>query len=297
MSLLSKFSKQSIEVGSAFQLSGAHDRQQHIEQTLERLKKVRIKEAEVECQRLLDNARQEAQDIIQLAHQKAATIVQEGESQVEIVLKQAYEEGENAGFTKGKETGLQQAEVETFHLLTSAQLLLNGAYDAQQKILKGFKIDALELITHVTQKVLQQELAQQPEALLHIIDTAVENLHLSGKIKVLISTETLNILNEYSTETQEALGRLNRFQLEADPLLDGYEIFILAEEGNFVLSPENQAKTLIQPLAKHLELPEISVDEVNQPLENLPEPRQIEAPSLEAKLETDEPPPLPDEEV
>ncbi len=276
----SKFAKQSVEMGEAFQLTGAHDRQEQIERTLERLKQERIKQAELECEQILDSARNEAHQVIELARQKAESIIQEGETQVEAVLKQGYTEGENAGFIKGHAAGLQQAEEETFQLLESAQLIMNSSYTAQEKILNEFKPQAIELIKHVTQKVLQRELnepAEGSETLINIIDTAIENLHLSGQIKILVSVETLKTLTQYNEKTQEAVEKLSRYHLEADPLLDSHEIFVLSEEGNFVLSPEQQAQVLLKPIEKKLELPELNAEEINQTLENLPEHRQIEA--------------------
>ncbi len=291
---MSKFNKQSIEVGEAFQLTGAHDRQQQIERTLERLKLERIKQAEIECQQMFDNARQEAHEIMQLARQKAETIIKEGETQVETVLKKGYTEGETAGFEKGHKVGLHQAEQETLHLLESAQLLLNGAYTAQEKILIGFKTQAMGLTTYITQKVLQRELSESPETLLTLFDAAIENLNLTGRIKVLVSIDTFKTLTEYNTTTQQALEKLSRYHLEADPLLDTHEIFVLADEGNFVLSPENQGQSLLKSVEKHLELPEVTAEEINNEFENLPEATLIEPSSSEtsdsSKASENEPP-------
>jgi flagellar assembly protein FliH len=269
---LSRFTHHNIHIGETLELSGASDRQEQIERTLERLKKERIKQAELECQRIIDQARQEAGEIIQLARQKAQALVEEGENSRDEILRQGYQEGETAGYRKGYTDGHQQAEDETTHLLQSARTMMEGAYEARRKVLDGFRHQAGGLVSHIARKVLHKELAESPEIVVAMIERAVEALHLNGKIKIVIGAETLNLLRTYSETTAAALAKLKRFDLEIDPLLEINQVYVLSEEGNFILSPDAQMDQLLEPLEKHLELPETTPDELNGDIPDLSAP-------------------------
>ncbi len=259
-----------VKIGEALEISGAHDRNEHIERTLDRLKKDRLKQADRECQQLLARAGEEAAELVGMAKQKAEAIIQEAENKHEAVLNQGYQDGEAAGYKKGYEDGRQQAQEETVLLLESARTLLEGAYEAQHRVLKNFRHNAADLVAYITQKVLHRELHESPESILAMIEAAADALNLTGRIKVVVSVDTLRFLKEYSRETASALESLNRFDLEADPMLDLHEIYVLSEEGNFILTPQKQAEELLAPLEKHLELPEVTPEEINAGIGDLP---------------------------
>ena len=152
-----RITHQAVSVGEAFQLSGATDRQQQIELTLDRLKADRIRQAEIESQQILDAAYKESSDLLAAAKERAErtaqTILQEAETQRDDVLQKGYEDGEKHGYETGYQHGLRQAEDETVALLENAQIVLDIAYTAQNKVLSGFEDQAAELIQHICHTV------------------------------------------------------------------------------------------------------------------------------------------------
>lgn len=277
-----------VKVGEALEISGAHDRNEHIERTLERLKKDRLKQAERERQQILTRANEEAAELLEAAKQQAETLIQEAEAKREEVLNQGYQEGETAGYQKGYTDGHQQAQEETVLLLESARTMLEGAYEAQHRVLRGFSQNAADLAAYITQKVLHRELHETPEGILNMVEEAVDALNLTGRIKIVLSVDALRFLKDYSRETASALETLNRFELEADPLLDLHEIYVLSEEGNFILTPQKQADELLAPLESHLEFPEIAPEEINEGITDLT-PRPSESVVEQAAHDTDAP--------
>lgn len=256
-----------VQLGNAFQLA------QHQDDHQERAN-VLLESAERQAQNIIDKAKQQARVLLDAANQKAAQIVAEGEAGKEAVLRQAYQEGEEAGYNKGYEEGYAQAEQETVRLLEGAQTVMEGAYLSKQRVLKGFRDSASAVISHLTTKVLNKTLELHPKLMIEMIDKAIESLHLTGRVKVVVSAEALENIKQFTARTDEALTQLTRFEFVPDPQLELSEIFITSQDGNFNLTPNAQIDALVKALTPELPINEVLAEEEDS--EEEPEPYQEE---------------------
>jgi hypothetical protein len=87
-------------------------------------------------------------------------------------------------------------------------------------------------------------------------------LHLTGRVRVVISPEALERIRNFSTRTDDTLELLDRMEFIADPSLELTEIFVLSQDGNFSLTPARQIERLVAPLVKHLPINEVVTHEV-----------------------------------
>lgn len=254
-----------VQVGGAVEVHGAKDRLAEFEQTMARAFQEKMAQADREVEAVLQkaakDAMQTAQDIIAEARNRAVkeaqAILQDAESRRDAVLRQAYQEGEHEGYERGYTDAFQKSEAEAVQMLQSASVLLEGAYAARDRVMRGFQKQALELVRYIAGRVVRRELETNlPEGLLNMIAHAIEDLRLTGKIKLVISAEAMQQLQSYGEGTANALERLSRFQLTTDPQLTLTEIFISGEEGCFLIHPETEIRNLTEVLENQLPLPD-----------------------------------------
>lgn len=254
---------ETVAVGQAYHLDSEAQFKRDLEQSLAEIVKKRLQEAEDEAIALVKvaeetaekNARQISDDILSKANAQAREMIELAQSQVEAIKEAAREAGFKNGFQEGYADATTQVEQEATEMLQSAQLLAENAYQSEKLILKNFEKNALALISHLGRKILQRELAENPETILTQLQQAVDSLYLTGKIKVVVNPQVLQELRAYSAVTELALTQMSRYEFMVDPLLDTHQLFIVGEEGSFDLSLDTQMSQLLEPLQEALTLP------------------------------------------
>jgi flagellar assembly protein FliH len=238
---MSRLKGDHIQVGRSFQLNDNKEREEQEAREIilqaEQQARLIIGQAKVQAARLLDSAKKEAETIV---------------GQSEACREEARQQGYNEGAESGYEVGLLKAQEETVRLLEGAQSILESAYQAEKQVLKAFQENASTLIRHVAEKILHQALTDDPEALFKMVEGAMESLHLSSKVRVVVGAETLERIQKHSTKTGRALSQMTRFEFVGDSQLDHMEIYILSTEGNFNLTPAVQVEKLLTPLTRSL---------------------------------------------
>ncbi len=290
---------ETVAVGQAYHLDSEAQFKRDLEQSLAEIVKKRLQEAEDEAIALVKvaeetaekNARQISEEILGKANAQAREMVELAQSQVEAIQESAREAGFKNGFQEGYADATAQVEQEVTDLLQSAQLLAENAYQAEKLVLKNFEKNALTLIRHLGRKILQRELAENPDMILGQLQQAVESLYLTGKIKVVVNPQVLQELRAFSAVTDSALTQMSRYEFMVDPLLDVHQLFIVGEEGSFDLSLDSRMSQLIEPLQEALTLPrpepivaDLRVSEATEPvaeaLEDLEEAEPIKPDAL-----------------
>ncbi|WP_303675059.1 FliH/SctL family protein [Vampirovibrio chlorellavorus] len=296
---------ETVAVGQAYHLDSEAQFKRDLEQSLAEIVKKRLQEAEDEAIALVKvaeetaekNARQISEEILSKANAQAREMVELAQSQVETIQESAREAGFKNGFQEGYADATAQVEQEVTGLLQSAQLLAENAYQAEKLVLKNFEKNALTLIRHLSRKILQRELAENPDMILRQLQQAVESLYLTGKIKVVVNPQALQELRAFSAVTESALSEMSRYEFMVDPLLDVHQLFIVGEEGSFDLSLDTRIAQLIDPLQEALTLPrpeplgaDLRAPEAAEALaeatQDLPaeiEPVKFESPAYESK--------------
>ncbi len=254
-----------VTVGEPFQIRGDAELREQVENSLELMAKQRLLEAENKAEKIIKEAEEQAKTLLEKSNAQAREMISLAEGQVDQIKESAYEQGFKTGFQEGYTDATEQVGAETRDLLQGVQTMVDGAYEAEKRVLKDFEKHALQLVRHVVQKVLRRELQDAPETVLGMIEQAIEGLYLSGKVRVVVSAQTIQELREFSAKTEEALDIMSRFELVADPALDLHQIYIVSQEGSFELTPDVQTQQLLAPLEKALELPRPEPTEKSAP--------------------------------
>lgn len=200
---------------------------------------------------LQKDASDKARELVRQAHLQAEQIelkVQaqgnEKLAQLETELEEQRELARQSGYEAGVEQALQDCQA----LIDSATQIANGAYEQQRKVLQHLSRQAVVLMQAALGKVLGEQWAINMEDMVALAyDQAVESLHLSGRMTLVVHPVHLQRLrdSEVLPLDGDALSGTTRLRLTGDPMLAENELFLTSEEGQYDLTIERAAQHLV----------------------------------------------------
>lgn len=257
---MTKLRQSEISLQGPIRLNAADERQADIERSLEHLQK----QAKAEAQAIVA----EANILLQEARNASQAFLEESKGQLEEYLEAGRKQGREEGYQQGYADGLAQAGADAAQMLADAQILVAGAYEAERRILQNIKHDAVALMTHVCKRILKNAWQQAPvEALVTMLDSAIEALYLKGRVKVVMNEHALRRIAEFGAASPTVLTQLQRFDLVPDPLIPDDAVYVistdsaqsdLGKEMCVDLTLDHQVDRLMAPVGEKLPLSEAS---------------------------------------
>ena len=261
-----KLTAKRVELASPVQIKGDKERREQMDAMLEEMVEDRLRRAAEKALAIEDEAASLAEKIVADATAQAQQLLDAAIAQENEIKEKAYNEGFEAGFGTGRSEATQKVETETVQLLAGAQTLVEGSYQAEKQVLNNFQHHALEIIRHVCRSVIKKELDVSPEVMLLMVQQAVDDLYLTGKVKIVVGEETLQDIRNFTQGSAEALSALTRFEFTADARLGRQDVFVLGESASYDVSANAQIEQRLAPLADNLPL---EATETDQPEEDL----------------------------
>lgn len=170
----------------------------------------------------------EGRAIIEAARKKAAGIVAEAEASADAIREQAraagHAEGLAAGTEQGKAEGREQA-ARTFdeqfarigRALAEATDLVNNR---KGRMLAEARQDMVALALAVAEKVVRCRLAADTDACRRTAEAAVELAGRATRLRLHVSPEDLQTLQEFAPKLAEGLTADGEVQVTADPEIE-----------------------------------------------------------------------------
>ena len=134
------------------------------------------------------DARQSAQGIIEEAHREKERILAEGRREREEVLAKAREQGRQEGLAQATEV-LLRAKMQAGEMLAS-----------QEK-------DVIALACRISEKIIGRDIERQPELLVDMCATAIEQLRNAKAMVLRVHPKTAQVLRSRKPELMELIGR------------------------------------------------------------------------------------------
>lgn len=248
-----------VAVGETFHLKGNADIERDIHSSLEIIAQERLLEVETEAKALIIRAKAEAQKILEQANAQAKALLDQAQSEVDNIRETAHEEGFKTGYAEGYTDATTQVAEETRDLLSGAQILVEGAFLAEKRVMKHFESRALELIRHIVRQIINREMSDAPATVMAMVERATASLYLSGKVQVVVSAQVIHDLRQFAADAArnpgQALDTMSRFEFIADPALARDQIYIIGQDSCFDLSPETQLEHLLSAIEPQFSLP------------------------------------------
>jgi type III secretion protein L len=144
------------------------------------------------------DARQSAQGILEEAQREKERILAEAQRERDEVLAKAREQG--------RQEGLAQA----------SELILRAKMQAGE-ILANQEKDVIQLACKIAEKIIGRDLEREPELLMDMCATAIEQLRSAKSMVLRVHPKTAQVLRARKPELMELIGRAVDLAIREDP--------------------------------------------------------------------------------
>ncbi|MCM2678966.1 flagellar assembly protein FliH [Echinimonas agarilytica] len=150
---------------------------------------------------------------------------------------EGLEQGKAQGHTEGCEAGYQEAlvkgQAEVEERTTSLEALMRALHEPQQQIDQDVEAQLVNLVTQLSESVVQHELVTNGRVILHTLRQAVELLPFQQqRVRVQLNPSDLSLIHDaYSDEQIKQRG----WMLEAEPDLAIGDVRLLTEHSDVTI--------------------------------------------------------------
>ena len=156
---------------------------------------------EKDIEKMLSDAKKEASQITESAYKEKEEILEKTKEQAEQLKNESKQEGYEEGYKKGKEKG----ELEGEKICKQANDYLKEVFRLRQDIAEKTKPEITKLSVQIAEKIIQQQLTVDQEAILNIVSAALKKFSDQDLVLIRINPKDLNLLKEHKNTFQNYL--------------------------------------------------------------------------------------------
>lgn len=256
-----------VQYGSSFNVLGKQEDDLSTTESKKHLSK-----AQLEAQKLLQNALIQVEETINKAQAEASQILEQAKQDAATIQAQAQETGQKLGFDTGYQAGYNQAIEETNNIITSAETIINGAYNAQREILLNTEKEMLALIIAICKKIINKELKTQPDIILRLTEAAIKELRERELVKIFVNPQTVDLIKKASPILVKRINSLETIKIIEDKSIPIGGVIVESSSGKIDAQIDTQLEEIYNKLLDEsiinpvmLDIPEIK----NAPNQNL----------------------------
>ncbi len=158
------------------------------------------------------DARQSAQGIVEEANREKERILAEAQREREEVLAKAREQGRQEG------------------LAQSTEVLLRAKMQAGQMLANNER-DVIALACKIAEKIIGRDIERQPELLLEMCATAIEQIRNARAMVLRVHPKTAQVLRSRKPELMELIGRAVDLAIREDQEVSSVGCIVQTEFG------------------------------------------------------------------
>ncbi|MGB9715112.1 MAG: FliH/SctL family protein [Thermodesulfovibrionales bacterium] len=162
---------------------------------------------------------------------------------LEVIEREAYEKGFEAGEKAGFSIGEQKVSI----LIEKLESMLKEIHSLKEQILKELEPEILELALSIARKILIKELKTNPEEIIEMTKEALKKLTRTGQIIIKINPSLYNLFMKHKPEIYEIHQDI---VFDTDPSVSHSTIIAPKEE--IVTDIDEQLKNLIRDIGYKL---------------------------------------------
>lgn len=170
---------------------------------------------------------------------------------------EAYEKGFNDGLVKGsvdgEKTGFECASKKLEPLLDSLRDALLQLKNIRTETFHRIERDVVELALAIARKVICREIEMDREVVLCVAREALARIDDPGQIRIKMSPEDLQFINENSGNLSDMLGNIDNVFLEAEENIQSGGCNIETNSGEIDARIENQIQAVEESFRKAIE--------------------------------------------
>jgi type III secretion protein L len=143
------------------------------------------------------------------ARQGAQGILEEAQREKERILAEAQRERDEM-LAKAREQGRQEGLAQASELILRAKMQAGEILASQEK-------DLIQLACKIAEKIIGRDLEREPELLMDMCATAIEQLRSAKSMVLRVHPKTAQVLRSRKPELMELIGRAVDLAIREDP--------------------------------------------------------------------------------
>lgn len=158
------------------------------------------------------------------------------QEEVEQLKQQIKEEATQEGYNQG----YQQVMVEFEGKLMEAEGVIRSAYEEKEQIIQEAEPFLLSLSVKITEKIIQQHIAQNENTILEIVRQGLEQVREKGEVTIQVSAHDYQYLLPYKEELKLSIPSDVELKIIPDRTYTGLGCIIQTPNGSYDVTIDSQ---------------------------------------------------------
>lgn len=193
-----------------------------------------LKDARTKAAEITNNARIQSEKIKRNAKKEG---YQKG---YEEGKKEGYDDGKKKGFTEGQEKGRQQGFAAVDKTMEEALEIKRKALKEKERMVKEAEREILQLVLKISDKVLDEQVKTNPEAVLGIVKKALKKCTYSDEVTVKVSPGDYNLVERSKQRLLSKIDGITRLNIVAQEAMPQGSCVLETDAGNIASGVEVQ---------------------------------------------------------
>lgn len=196
----------------------------------------------LELEEIIAKKRKESENIIKEAELEKENIIKKAKEEKDHIFNRAKKEGYDDGFLEGEKEGEIKAYKERTKYIDEAKNLKKKGFEYKSLLIKKLEPEIIDLIIDIADRIIKREVEKDNELLLNLIETGLAKISNVNKLKVRVSKEDFEILDEKKNYIYMMTEGIEDIDVKIDHSFKKNQISIESESGNVDVSLDTQIK-------------------------------------------------------
>lgn len=197
-------------------------------------------DAEKAANDIIEDAKEMYLKIIEEANSEAKRIVTDAQGEAEKLLLAAREDGYREGF----ETGYSDSRNEAQSFINEAADIREFLDDRKSEIYKEVEEQVVKLVLDISKKVIGEEITQNREAILSLINQALQKCAFRKKLVLKVSPQDHGFILENKDRVCRLVEGISDIEIEADMSLEAGSCIVETPSGEINSSIDVQIREI-----------------------------------------------------
>lgn len=239
-----------------------------------------IAEAQAKAQSMMQEAQAAANQMLMEYQQQAQQMMEQANQQIQAAAEQVQRQAQEIGFQQGYEQGIQQgglaAQQQVYQQLVESRDIFIQAIKQRHRMMASAEPEMARLATKLAEKLVGQELAQNPEAIVGIVKLALAGIGDREQVSIRVNPVDYDKVIEHRSNFERMIEGLKKFDIVADASIDEGGTSIETNLGNIDARLNTRVNALLAGMNDEIALREkeiqTEVEELDTGVPDLPPP-------------------------
>jgi len=174
-------------------------------------------------------------EILEKAKYQADQMILKANLQIEEIKKQVRETAYAQGYEEGKKAGVEAGYAEVHELIedasAKAQSMILATKKEAETIVQSSSEQIMDLVFAITEKVLAREIQQEPNSVLALIQTALQEVRDQDSITIMVAPDDYGVVLQGKKDLQIVIGGEKSLTILSDTTLTKGSCFVETMNG------------------------------------------------------------------